>query len=186
MVDRSAQVFPTPVSRGVRTVLRTVHFWPRNKWCKSSGLWLSTKSPQSRALENIGPERPLSGHFTAVLVDSPSRITLENNGKIRAWPDGEKLSAKASGGGNATGVQPSLGRKSLIYNEARSHHGTRIRFRRISAANIWPNLFHQNRTVSWLISMPRSCSRSSALRRDSGYRMYNITASRMISGDVLK
>ena len=26
---------------------------------------------------------------------------------------------------------------------------------RISAANSGPNLFHQNRTVSWLMSMPR-------------------------------
>ena len=61
-----------------------------------------------------------------------------------------------------------------------------IRFRRISAANIGPNLFHQNRTVSWLISIPRSCKRSSTLRSDSGKRTYNITARRMISGDVLK
>ena len=36
------------------------------------------------------------------------------------------------------------------------------------AANIGPNLFHQNRTVSWLISMPRSCRRSSTLRSESG------------------
>jgi hypothetical protein len=31
------------------------------------------------------------------------------------------------------------------------------RLRRISTANIGPNLFHQNRTVSWLMSMPHSC-----------------------------
>jgi hypothetical protein len=30
------------------------------------------------------------------------------------------------------------------------------RFCRISAANIDPNLCHQKRTVSWLISFPRS------------------------------
>ena len=41
-----------------------------------------------------------------------------------------------------------------------------------------PNLFHQNRIVSWLTSIPRSCSRSSTLRRDSGKRTYNITATR--------
>ena len=40
-------------------------------------------------------------------VLSPSRITLENNGKIRTQPDGENLFARASGGGNATGIQPS-------------------------------------------------------------------------------
>ena len=60
------------------------------------------------------------------------------------------------------------------------------RFRRISAANIGPNLFRQNRTVSWLISMPRSCRRSSTLRSESGKRTYSITAKRMISGLVLK
>ena len=38
----------------------------------------------------------------------------------------------------------------------------------ISAANIGPNRFHQKRTVSWQISMPRSNSRSSTCRSDSG------------------
>ena len=57
---------------------------------------------------------------------------------------------------------------------------------RISEANIGPNRFHQKRTVSWQMSMPRSCSRSSTLRSDSGNRMYIITARRMISGLVLK
>ena len=31
-------------------------------------------------------------------VNSPTRITLENNGKIRPQPDGENAFAKASGG----------------------------------------------------------------------------------------
>ena len=35
----------------------------------------------------------------------------------------------------------------------------RTRLLRISAANIGPNRFHQNRMVSWLISMPRSAAR---------------------------
>jgi hypothetical protein len=39
---------------------------------------------------------------------------------------------------------------------------------------------------SWQMSMPRSCSRSSTLRSESGNRMYIITARRMISGLVLK
>jgi len=55
-----------------------------------------------------------------------------------------------------------------------------------SAASLGPNRLHQNLTVSWLISMPCSCSRSSTLRSDSGKRMYIITARRMISGLVLK
>jgi hypothetical protein len=41
-------------------------------------------------------------------------------------------------------------------------------FVRISAANNGPNLFHQNRTVSWLMSMLRSCNRSSTFRSDNG------------------
>src|SRR5208337_2715947 len=60
------------------------------------------------------------------------------------------------------------------------------RFLRISAANIGPNRFHQNRTVSWLMSIPRSASRSSTLRSDSGYLTYIITTRRMISGELLK
>ena len=57
-----------------------------------------------------------------------------------------------------------------------------IRLFRISEANMGPNLCHQYRTVSWLISTPRSCSRSSTFRSDNGKRTYSITARRMISG----
>ena len=57
------------------------------------------------------------------------------------------------------------------------------RFLRISAANIGRNRFHQNRTVSWLMSIPRSARRSSTLRSDSGYLTYIITTRRMTSGD---
>ena len=39
--------------------------------------------------------------------------------------------------------------------------------------------------ASWLTPIPRSWSRSSTFRRDSGKRTYNITAKLMISGDVL-
>jgi len=76
-----------------------------------------TKWAQATGLENIGSERTLSGLSAQGPVLSPTRITLENNEKIWPMPGGEKLSLKASGGGNATGVQPSLGRKSLIYND---------------------------------------------------------------------
>src|SRR5271165_88058 len=51
------------------------------------------------------------------------------------------------------------------------------RFFRISAANIGPNRFHQYRTVSWLMSIPRSDRRSSTLRSDSGYLTYVNTTS---------
>src|SRR5271165_6211857 len=60
------------------------------------------------------------------------------------------------------------------------------RFFRISAANIAPNRFHQNRTVSWLMSIPRSARRSSTLRNDSGYFTYIITTRRITSGELLK
>lgn len=67
---------------------------------------------------------------------------------------------------------------------ARPH--TPIRRFRISAANVGPNRCHQQRTALWLTSIPRSCSKSSTLRSDSGKRMYIMTARRMISRDVLK
>ncbi len=57
---------------------------------------------------------------------------------------------------------------------------------RISAANIGPNRFHQNRTVSWQMSIPRSASRSSTFLSDSGNFTYIITTSRLISGEELK
>src|ERR1700761_1303962 len=57
---------------------------------------------------------------------------------------------------------------------------------RISAVNIGPNRFHQNRTVSWLMSIPRSASRSSTFRSESGYLTYIITTRRMTSGELLK
>ena len=44
-----------------------------------------------------------------VPVNSPTRITPENNGKIRPEPDRENGFARASGGGKGTGVEPSLG-----------------------------------------------------------------------------
>jgi hypothetical protein len=53
----------------------------------------------------------------------------------------------------------------------------------MSAANSGPNRFHHNRTVSWQMSMPRSKSRSSTLRSDSGKRIYIMTNSRITSGD---
>ena len=45
------------------------------------------------------------------------------------------------------------------------------RLMRFTVANIGPKLIHQYRTVSWLISIPRSCSRSLTFRSDSGNRM---------------
>ena len=57
-----------------------------------------------------GEQRPGEndfGGFAAKAVLSPTRITLENEGKIRPQPDREKLSSGASGGGDGPERQPS-------------------------------------------------------------------------------
>jgi hypothetical protein len=45
------------------------------------------------------------GRPARFVVNSPSRTTLENNGKIRPQPDRENAFAGASGGGNEPGDQ---------------------------------------------------------------------------------
>ena len=57
-----------------------------------------TKAAQATGPENIGPERPLPGLLAPGPVLSPSRITLENNGKIRPQSDRENAFARSSGG----------------------------------------------------------------------------------------
>ena len=64
----------------------------------SVGYGLYTESAQSRGPENIDPERPPSGLLALAAVLSPTRITLENSGKIRPQPDRENAFAGASGG----------------------------------------------------------------------------------------
>ena len=68
----------------------------------------------------MGPERRLPGHLAPRPVLSPTRITLENKGKIRPQLDLENAFSGASGGGNATAAQPSLQRKTLIYTASTS------------------------------------------------------------------
>ena len=58
------------------------------------------------------------------------------------------------------------------------------RFLRISEANMGPNRRHQSLTVSWQMSIPRSCSRSSTFLSDSGYLTYIITTRRITSGEL--
>jgi hypothetical protein len=53
--------------------------------------------------------RPILPLLSPRPVLSPTRITLENNEKIRPQPDRENAFAGASGGGNATAGEPSLG-----------------------------------------------------------------------------
>ena len=64
-----------------------------------------TKPAQSSGPENIGPQRPLPALLALAPVLSPSRITLENNGKIRPQPDRENAFARASGGGSVTDTE---------------------------------------------------------------------------------
>jgi hypothetical protein len=52
-----------------------------------------------------------------VPVNSLARITPENNRKIRTQPDRENAFAGASGGADATAVEPSL-RKVIDFDEA--------------------------------------------------------------------
>jgi hypothetical protein len=66
-----------------------------------------TKLAQSSGPENIEPERPLLCRRAAGTVLSSSRITLENNGKIRPQPDRENAFARASGGGGRPWIEPS-------------------------------------------------------------------------------
>ena len=56
----------------------------------------------------------------------------------------------------------------------------------VASVSIGPNLRHQTRTVPWLMSIPRLCSRSSTLQSDRGHPTQSITARRMISGLVVK
>jgi hypothetical protein len=69
---------------------------------------LFTQTTQSSGPENIGQERPLSGRLAPRQVNSLSRTTLENNGKIRPEPDWEKLFNGLSGGEKGADVKRSL------------------------------------------------------------------------------
>ena len=64
----------------------------------SSGYGLYTECAQSRGPENVGLKRTCPPAMARTSVQSPSRITLENNGKIRPEPDRENAFARASGG----------------------------------------------------------------------------------------
>jgi hypothetical protein len=74
----------------------------------STGYGLYTECAQSRGPENIGLKRTSPAAVARIPVLTPSRITPENNGKIRPQPDRENAFERASGGGNATVVEPSL------------------------------------------------------------------------------
>lgn len=93
---------------------RSVQLQTREKNALSCSCKLFTKSTQSRGPENIGPERPLRGLLARGQVLSPTRITPENNGKIRPEPDRENAFTKASGGGYGPDIEPSHVHNTLI------------------------------------------------------------------------
>ncbi len=64
---------------------------------------LNTQTAQSTGPENIGPERTPLALLSPSQVNSPTRINLENNEKIRPEPDREKLFNRLSGG--ETGIR---------------------------------------------------------------------------------
>src|SRR5687768_9055080 len=59
---------------------------------------LFTRLAQSSAPENIGPERTRPAHLAPGPVNSPSRITPENNEELRAPPAAENSSRGSCGG----------------------------------------------------------------------------------------
>ena len=78
---------------------------PRSSHWISDTYSYSPKPSQSSGPENIGAERPLPGLRAPRPVNSLSRITLENNEKIRPQPDRENAFARASGGGKVTNTE---------------------------------------------------------------------------------
>ena len=66
-----------------------------------------TKFVQATGPENVGLERTPPSHLAPRPVNNPSRITLQNNGKIRPHLDGENAFVRASGGGDGPDIQPS-------------------------------------------------------------------------------
>ncbi len=90
---RSSGLFALPADIDVPQ-----HSKPEFNLIYSVGCGKFTKTAKATGLENIGPERTISGLLGNVPVNSPTRITPENNGKIRPQPDRENAFARASGG----------------------------------------------------------------------------------------
>ena len=90
----------------------------------SVGYGLYTESAQSRGPENIDPERPPSGLLALAAVLSPTRITLENNGKIRPQPDRENAFAGASGGQGGIRTHGRLPPTAVFKTAALNHSAT--------------------------------------------------------------
>ena len=76
------------------------------------------------APENVGPERPPPSVTAHGPVDSPTRITLENNVKIRPQPDGENTFSRASGGSGGIRTHGTVPRTLVFKTRALNHSAT--------------------------------------------------------------
>ena len=74
----------------------------------TNGLQDFTESAQFTGPENIAPERTLPSLLAPGAVNSPIRITLKNNEKIRPRPDRENAFDRSNGGqrGRRTHARP--------------------------------------------------------------------------------
>ena len=129
-----------------------------------------------------------SATFRDAVISSPDMLSIARktgSGKWHCSVSGNGQSPLWAVSDVGRGAIRSDRIESALYCDGRDG-GAKTRQRRISEANFGPNLFHQKRTVSWLMSMPRSWSRSSTFLSNSGNRTYIITARRMISWLVLK
>lgn len=79
---------------------------------------------QATGPENIDPERPLPGFLARSPVNSPSRITLEDNDKIRPELDRENAFARASGGGGGIRTHGGRSPTSVFKTGAINHSAT--------------------------------------------------------------
>jgi len=107
------------ISDSVRTqrLMATLQNWPRKISFKVNSLRLFTQSPE---VNRFGEYRPGESDFTLCTgptVNRPSAITFENKEKFRSCEQAEHELREEVGGGEGTGVEQSLGRKTLIWND---------------------------------------------------------------------
>ncbi len=83
-----------------------------------------TGMAQATGSENICYGSTLSGGLATGPVLSPSRITPENNGKIRPQPDRENAFARASGGSGGIRTHGTVPRTLVFKTRALNHSAT--------------------------------------------------------------
>ena len=113
-----------PVARGSDATGIEIKLSMQNIHDKSVSCANFIKTAKATGLENIGAERTLSGLLGSVPVNSPTRITPENNGKIRPQPDRENAFVKASGGGGGIRTHGGLSPTSVFKTGALNRSAT--------------------------------------------------------------